>query len=385
MIDALDDVPEAAWNALAGSEQPFLRHEFLLALEATGCVGEDAGWYPRHLLFYAGEELVAAAPMYLKSHSYGEFVFDWAWAEAYARAGLDYYPKLVSAIPFTPVTGARIMLADPANRSMRRAIAAASLQVAEQVKASSVHWLFPDDRDRDALEAAGLSLRAGFQFHWRNPGFRNFQEYLDSLRSKKRKQIRRERREAASAGLEIELLHGTELSDDQCDAYHRLYSATYDRKWGFPSLSREFFHHARRTLSDALILILAKNRGRYVAGAHLFRGSKSLYGRNWGCSEYHRSLHFELCYYRAIDYCIDNALETFEAGAQGEHKLSRGFLPVMTFSAHGVLHPDFRRAIGDFTRRERVEIGRYIGAMAAHSPFRIEADRERRSAHRAGE
>ncbi len=385
VIDALKDVPGDAWNALAGSDQPFLRHEFLLALEQTGCVGEEAGWYPRHLLFYSGKQLVAAAPMYLKTHSYGEFVFDWAWAEAYARAGLEYYPKLVSAIPFTPVTGARILVSDPAHDSLRRAIAAASLEVAEQLKASSVHWLFADARDREALEAAGLSLRAGFQFHWRNPGFRDFQDYLDSLRSKKRKQIRRERREAARAGLEIEVLHGTELSDEQCDAYHRLYSATYDRKWGYPSLSQEFFHQTRRTLGDALILILARNRGRYVAGAHLFRGTKSLYGRNWGCSEYHRSLHFEMCYYQAIDYCIDNDLEIFEAGAQGEHKLSRGFLPVMTFSAHGVLHPDFRRAIGDFTRRERVEIGRYIGAMAAHSPFRTEADRERDSAHPAAD
>ena len=385
VIDTLEEVPADAWNALAGCEQPFLRHEFLAALEATGCVGEGTGWYPRHLLFYAGKEMVAAAPMYLKTHSYGEFVFDWAWAEAYARAGLDYYPKLVSAVPFTPVTGPRILVAKPSNASMRTAIAAASLQLAEQLEASSVHWLFAGDRDRKALEAAGLSLRAGFQFHWQNSGFRDFQDYLDSLRSKKRKQIRRERREAASAGLEVELLHGNDLSDDQCDAYHRLYSATYDRKWGYPSLSREFFCQTRRSLGDALIMILAKHHGRYVAGAHLFRGTKGLYGRNWGCSEYHRALHFEMCYYRAIEYCIDNKLETFEAGAQGEHKLSRGFLPVMTFSAHGVLHPGFRRAIGDFTRRERVEIGRYIGAMAAHSPFRAEAGRERDSAHPAAD
>jgi len=378
--DSLRDVPADAWNALAGNEQPFLRHEFLFALETTGCVGEDAGWHPRHLQFYAGKDLVAVVPMYLKTHSYGEFVFDWAWAEAYARAGFDYYPKLVSAIPFTPVSGPRILLADGADASLRRVIAAASLQVTEKMNASSVHWLFTDDRDRQALETAGLLLRSGFQFHWRNTGFRDFHDYLESLRSKKRKQIRRERREAAEAGLEIELRHGTEISDAQCDAYHQLYSATYDRKWGYPSLSREFFHQARRALGDALILILAKNRGRYVAGAHLFRGARSLYGRNWGCSEYHRSLHFEMCYYRAIEYCIDQGLETFEAGAQGEHKLSRGFLPVMTYSAHGVLHPEFRRAIGDFTRREHIEVGRYIGAMAAHSPYRSGIIGERDSA-----
>lgn len=385
VIDALQEVPADDWNGLAGREQPFLRHEFLAALESTGCVGGEAGWYPRHLLFYAGEALVAAVPMYLKTHSYGEFVFDWAWAEAYARAGLDYYPKLVSAVPFTPVTGPRILLADPSNASLRRAVAATSLQLAEQLESSSVHWLFADRRDQEALEAAGLLLRAGFQFHWQNPGFRDFQDYLDSLRSKKRKQIRRERSEAASAGLEIELLHGSELSDDQCDAYHRLYTATYDRKWGFPSLSRGFFHQTRRTMGEALIMILARNQGQYVAGAHLFRGTKSLYGRNWGCSEYHRALHFEMCYYRAIEYCIDNRLETFEAGAQGEHKLSRGFLPVMTFSAHGVLHSEFRRAISDFTRRERIEIGRYIGAMAARSPFRSEGGGERDSVHPAGD
>ncbi|HEX9585754.1 MAG TPA: GNAT family N-acetyltransferase [Gammaproteobacteria bacterium] len=371
VIDSLAGVPADDWNRLAGTEQPFLRHEFLAALEQTGCVGEGTGWYPRHLLFYAGERLVAAAPMYLKTHSYGEFVFDWSWAEAYARAGMDYYPKLVAAIPFTPVTGPRLLL-DPHLPAgpVRGAAASTAMEIARRVKASSVHWLFTDAAETSALAPAGYILRAGCQFHWRNPGFRDFDDFLDSLRSKKRKQIRRERREAAQSGLEIELLTGADLSDAQCDAYHDLYSSTYDRKWGYPSLTRAFFRTIRQTLGDALVIVLAKNRGRYVAGAHLLQGQRRLFGRNWGRSEYHPCVHFEVCYYAPMEYCIARGLAVFEAGAQGEHKLSRGFLPVATWSAHGIRNPEFRRAVADFTRREQVSIRAYMEEAARHSPFR---------------
>ncbi|MDX1514934.1 MAG: GNAT family N-acetyltransferase [Gammaproteobacteria bacterium] len=370
VTDTLEQVPAGAWNALAGPAQPFLRHEFLLALEQTGCVGAGTGWHPRHLLLHAGEKLVGAAPMYLKTHSYGEFVFDWSWAEAYARAGRDYYPKLISAVPFTPVTGPRLLI-DPTlpGDVIRGAAGNAALEVAERMEASSVHWLFTSEPDSQALAAAGYVLRAGCQFHWRNPGFRDFQDYLDSLRSKKRKQIRRERREAERSGLEIEVLSGADLEETHCDAYHELYSATYDRKWGYPSLSREFFHSLRQSLADALVLVLARRGRRYVAGAHLLRGQTRLFGRNWGRSEYHPCVHFEVCYYRPMEYAIARGLEVFEAGAQGEHKLSRGFLPVATWSAHGLLDADFRRAVAEFTRREQAEIRAYIEAMGRHSPY----------------
>jgi len=371
VAESLDEVSAEDWNRIAATGQPFLRHEFLAALEHCGCVGDDAGWYPRHLLFHAGEVLVAAAPMYLKTHSYGEFVFDWSWADAYARAGLDYYPKLVSAIPFTPVAGPRLLL-DPGMPAepLKRAVASAALEVAERSGVSSLHWLFTEEADTQALDSSGFLIRTGCQFHWPNPGFRDFQDYLDGLRSKKRKQIRRERREAARSGLDIELLSGPDLSDSQCDAYHDLYASTYDRKWGYPSLSREFFYEVCRSMGDSFLLVLARNAGRYVAGAHLFRGQQRIYGRNWGCSEYHRSVHFEMCYYRPIEYCIEHGLDVFEAGAQGEHKLSRGFLPVLTRSAHGILHPAFRRAVAEFLSREHLEIRRYAAEMTEHSPFR---------------
>lgn len=370
VIDALGEVAAEDWNRIAGSDQPFLRHEFLAALEQTGCIGEGTGWYPRHLLFHAGDRLVAAAPMYLKTHSYGEFVFDWSWAEAYARAGMDYYPKLVAAVPFTPVSGPRLLV-DKAlpGAAVRGAAASTAMEIARRLEASSVHWLFTEAADRSALASAGYVLRAGCQFHWHNPGFRDFEDFLDSLRSKKRKQIRRERNEAARSGLEIEVLAGSDLSDAQCDAYHDLYSSTYDRKWGYPSLTRAFFRSLRQTLGDALVIVLAKNRGRYVAGAHLLQGQRRLFGRNWGRSEYHPCVHFEVCYYAPMEHCIARGLEVFEAGAQGEHKLSRGFLPVTTWSAHGIRNADFRRAVADFTRREQVEIRAYIEEMARHSPF----------------
>lgn len=379
VIDSLDEIAADAWNRLAGNLQPFLRHEFLAALEHTGCVGPESGWYPRHLVFHAGDTLVAAAPMYLKTHSYGEFVFDWSWAEAYQRAGLDYYPKLVSAIPFTPVTGPRLLHApEIPEDALKAAMASTAMEVCRRSRASSMHWLFTDSADSDALAEAGYLMRAGCQFHWPNRGFRDFQDYLDSLRSKKRKQIRRERREAAASGLRIEVLRGGQISEAQCDAYHQLYCSTYDRKWGYPALSLEFFQQICQSLGDALMVILASRDNRYVAGAHLMAGERRLFGRNWGCSEYHRSVHFEICYYLPIEICISEGLEVFEAGAQGEHKLSRGFLPVATWSAHGIHEPQFRRAVADFTRREQAEIRAYIDTMASHSPFREAAEPEQR-------
>ncbi|MDX1432717.1 MAG: GNAT family N-acetyltransferase [Gammaproteobacteria bacterium] len=374
LIDAIDEVPAAEWNALAGDDNPFLRHEFLAALERHGCVGQDSGWVPRHLVVRADGSLVGAAPLYVKLHSYGEFGSDWAWAEAYARAGIRYYPKLVSAIPFTPATGPRLLAARHLPRAdIARAIAGAALEIAQNAKVSSLQWLFVGGDDLAVLEANGFAHRTGCQYHWRNRAYRDFDDYLESLRSKRRKQVRRERREANAAGLEIRLLGARDIGEAEWHAYHALYSSTYDRKWGYPSLTPEFFCEVGEAMPDSAMLVLARRGTRYVAGAHLFRGRRVLYGRNWGCHEFHPSLHFEMCYYRCIEHAIEQGLDTFEAGAQGEHKIWRGFVPVETHSAHWFRHHEFRDAIDDYLRRERAQIRRQIEAMETHLPFRAEA------------
>ena len=375
VAESLADVPAPEWNRLAGDDNPFLRHEFLSALERHGCVGADSGWYPRHLLVYCEERLVGAAPLYIKAHSFGEFGSDWAWADAYQRAGMAYYPKLVSAIPFTPATGKRLLCEPGAdNAQLMAAIVEAAVEIAGSSGMSSLQWLFTTEDDTRALQARGLAHRIGCQYHWHNHGYRDFQDYLDHLRSKRRKQVRRERREANSSDVEIEVLSGAEASEADWHAYHRLYSATYDRKWGYPSLTPEFFCEMGKSMPDSVMLVLAR-RGRHcVAGAHLFRGSNTLYGRNWGCSEYLPSLHFEMCYYRGIAYCIDQGLAVFEAGAQGEHKIWRGFVPEATHSAHWFQDERFRDAIGDFLRREHVEITHHMDIMAQHTPFRNDPD-----------
>ena len=247
-----------------------------------------------------------------------------------------------------------------------------AVKVAGELEASSVHWLFPDSTDLSVAAAAGLLCRSGYQFHWHNPGYRDFSDYLGELRSKRRKQIRKERREAAAAPVEIELYTGADLGEQQWQAYHRLYAATYDRKWGYPFLTPEFFQRVGETMPEAMVVILARHGDQYVAGAHGLRGTETFYGRNWGCSEYYRSLHFEICYYRIIEYCIAEGLQRFEAGAQGEHKLMRGFLPVETSSAHWIEHHQFRSAIADFLRRESLDVRAYIASAGEHSPFRNE-------------
>ncbi len=371
VVGALDDVPRAQWNRLAGTRNPFVRHEFLAALERNDCVGADSGWMPRHVLVYRGDRLVGAMPMYLKSHSYGEFVFDWGWAEAYSRAGMDYYPKLVVAVPFTPAAGPRMLVGeDVSGDDVRRVLIGAAVEIARRGEVSSAHWLFANGADHEALAGSNLLLRSGHQFHWCNPGFRDFQDYLDALTSKRRKQIRRERREAAKAPVQIEVLAGQSAGEERWSAYHALYASTYDRKWGYPSLTRGFFHEVDRTMAESVMLILARRGERYVAGAHFFIGGDTLFGRNWGCSEFHPSLHFEMCYYRAIELCIERRLARFEAGAQGEHKLTRGFLPIATHSAHWIRHSGFRRAVADFLREERRDNEHYISAAASHTPFK---------------
>jgi predicted N-acyltransferase len=274
-------------------------------------------------------------------------------------------------VPFTPATGPRLLAAPGSDRALVcRGLVAAAAEIAERAQLSSAHWLFTDQTDTAELEKLPLLHRLGCQFHWHNPGFRDFQDYLDALTSKRRKQVRRERREAAAAPVSVELLHGDELREEDIAAYHALYCSTYDRKWGYPTLSVEFFARLAERMPRGLILILAKREGRCVAGAHLLRGETALFGRNWGCSERHRSLHFEICYYRGIEYCIEHGLSRFEAGAQGEHKLTRGFTPVGTHSFHWIRDSRFRRAIEEFVTRERAQTRGYIEAAARHSPYR---------------
>ena len=372
IVGSLESVSPTQWNRLAGVANPFVRYEFLRALERQGCASDETGWSPCHVLLYRGERLLGAVPMYAKSHSYGEFVFDWGWADAYMRAGIDYYPKLVVGIPFTPASGPRLLYDKGApEQEIPALLIGAAVEFARRSEVSSLHWLFTLADDTEQLARQGHLLREGCQFHWRNPGYRDFQDYLGSLTSKRRKAIKRERREAARAPVEIEILSGRDITDGQWDAYHALYSSTYDRKFGYPSLTVGFFEEVARTMPDSVLLVLAKRDARYVAGAHLFRGSEIVYGRNWGCSEFHRSLHFEICYYRVIEYCIEQRLGGFEAGAQGEHKITRGFLPVPTWSAHWVRHEAFRDAIGEFVARERRGIDGYIAEMETHTPFKL--------------
>ena len=369
-IDRMADVPAPQWDVVAGDGHPFTRHAFLDALERHDCVGEGVGWVPSHILVHADGQLVGATPAYVKLHSQGEFVFDWSWAEAYSRHGLEYYPKLISAVPFTPATGPRLLVHPAApERTVQRALAASAVEVSRAMQASSFHWLFPRETDAGSLEADGLLIRSGCQFHWTNRGYRDFQDYLDALTSKRRKEIRRERRDAASAPVEIEIHDGRTATEEHWHAYHSLYSSTYDRKWGYAALTRSFFTGVAESLPEQTLVVLAKRDGRYVAGAHCFVGRDTLFGRNWGCVEHHRGLHFEMCYYRLIEYCIRHRLRVFDAGAQGEHKLMRGFLPVETQSAHWIRDPRFREAIGRFVAEERTALRRYRNAMEGHSPY----------------
>jgi len=375
VAESLSEVSAEAWNRLAGDDNPFLRHEFLSALERHGCVGGDSGWYPRHLLVHADDELVGAAPLYIKVHSFGEFGSDWAWADAYERAGMAYYPKLVSAIPFTPATGRRLLCAPGVDgEGLRGAMVEAALEIARGAGVSSLQWLFATEDESRLLESRGHARRIGCQYHWRNHQYRDFQDYLDHLRSKRRKQVRRERREANASDVTIRILTGAEATEADWHAYHELYSATYDRKWGYPSLTPEFFCEVGRTMPDSAMLVVAHRGATCVAGAHLFRGREVLYGRNWGCREYLPSLHFEMCYYRGIEYCIDHGLSVFEAGAQGEHKIWRGFVPRATHSASWFRDHRFREAIEDFLGRERAQITHHMEIMGEHLPFRDAPD-----------
>ncbi len=371
-LHALRDVPAAQWNALVRDADPFLDHAFLAALEEHGCLGEASGWYPHHLAAYdTAGRLCGACPLYLKTNSYGEFVFDWAWAEAFRRHGSSYYPKLVSAIPFTPATGQRLLLAEGTDAgALGGALATRAVELAAELGCSSVHWLLPQATELPALEAAGALPRLGCQFHWHNRGYRDFDDFLDSLTAKKRKNIRQERRRVRAAGLELCALPGDAVTPAQWRAFHRFYRDTFARRGGHPTLTLPFFEAVGRALAERVLLVLACRDGRPLAGALSFASRTTLYGRHWGAAGSFDALHFEACYYQGLEHCIARGLARFEPGAQGEHKVPRGFLPALTHSAHWIADARFRAAIGAFLARERPAVRAYAHELAARGPYR---------------
>ncbi len=372
VVASLAGVDPEAWNALDAGGSPFLRHEFLLALERSGSAVPATGWHGQHLLLEEpGGRLAGAMPLYLKSHSWGEFVFDFAWAEAYRRAGLAYYPKLVSAVPFTPATGVRLLLRPDVDPDTgRKALLDAALEQMRATGASSLHLLFPAEADRLAATAAGLLPRLDCQFQWSNRPYRDFADFLAGLTAARRKKLRRERRRVREAGIRFRRLRGGQLDEGQLATVYRLHAGTFLRHGHEPYLTPAFLDEVARTLPDALVVDLAEREGEVLACTIAFRSGDTLYGRYWGADGEHHSLHFEACYYRGIEYCIGEGLRRFEPGTQGEHKLLRGFAPTAVWSLHAIADPRFRQAIARFLERERADVEAYIAAAAAHLPFR---------------
>ncbi|HEY6024349.1 MAG TPA: GNAT family N-acetyltransferase [Pseudolabrys sp.] len=402
LVQSLAEVPATAWNACGDQapaasikaiheakltsednsapqlstrgqfDNPFVSHDFLSALEESGSVGGRTGWQPRHLLAEdADGNLLGAAPCYVKTHSRGEYVFDHGWAEAFERAGGNYYPKLQVAVPFTPVTGPRLLVRPGlAAEAVRGALADALVEITATNTLSSAHVTFLTEAEWRVLGARGFLQRTDQQFHWENSGYSSFEGFLAALASRRRKTIRRERKDALSAGVEVCRLSGGDLTESIWDAFFDFYMETGSRKWGRPYLTREFFSVVGEKMRERILLVMARRAGRWIAGAINFIGSDTLYGRNWGAIEHHPFLHFELCYYQAIDYAIAHGLKRVEAGAQGEHKLARGYLPHTTYSAHFIANPALRRAVADYLSRERAYVQAAAEELAAAAPFR---------------
>ena len=379
VVPAIAEVPAAAWDACANpysaSEvcpyNPFVSHAFLHALEASGSAGARTGWQPQHLVAEVGARIVGVVPCYLKSHSRGEYVFDAGWAEAYERAGGSYYPKLQVSVPFTPATGRRLLVAPGESAdTIREVLAKGLVELSRMREASSVHVTFAPEAEWDLLGRHGFLKRNDQQFHWENGGYATFDDFLGALAARKRKAIKRERAGALENGIEVVWLTGSAITEDAWDAFFMFYMETGSRKWGRPYLTRKFYSLIGETMADQVLLVMAKRAGRYVAGAINFIGGDALYGRHWGAVEHHPFLHFELCYYQAIDFAIQRKLTRVEAGAQGEHKLARGYMPVTTYSAHYIADPGLRRAIADYLKRERAYIEAAGAELSAMGPFR---------------
>ncbi len=377
VIGSLEEVSAADWDACACPEaadgrpsDPFTTHRFLWALERSGSVGRGTGWQPQYLIARAAGEMIAAAPLYLKSHSQGEYIFDYNWAHAYENAGGRYYPKLQLSVPFTPATGRRFLTKPGWEETGTAALVQGAVQLTSNNELSSFHVTFCTEAEAEAGEQMGLMRRASQQFHWFNDGYADFDGFLASLAARKRKNIRKERKQASGFGGQILCLTGDEIQPEHWDAFWVFYQDTGARKWGTPYLTRAFFDEAQATMRDDMLLVLAECDGRYVAGALNFIGRDTLFGRYWGCREDHPALHFELCYYRAIEFAIAHGLSKVEAGAQGAHKLARGYLPVVTHSLHWMRDAGFRDAIARYLDAERDAITEEIEVMTEYGPFK---------------
>jgi len=396
-VPSVADVPAADWDACANPRRnpnqlngldpsvpgtdpkpyynPFVSHAFFSAAEASGSATARTGWGPRHLLAKTDGRIAGIVPCYLKSHSQGEYVFDRGWADAYERAGGRYYPKLQVSVPFTPATGPRLLIRDGADRDrIASALASGLVALCGVSRTSSAHVTFAREADWRFLAGHGFLQRTDQQFHWHNPGFASFDDFLATLNSRHRKAIKRERREAVANGVTIHWLNGADITEDVWDAFFAFYMETGSRKWGRPYLTRSFFSLVGESMSKDVLLVMARRNHRWIAGAINFIGSDTLFGRNWGAIEHHPFLHFETCYYQAIEFAIKHRLKTVEAGAQGEHKIARGYQPQTTFSAHYIADPDLRRAIADYLKRERAYVAEAGRELAAAGPFRKEAD-----------
>ncbi len=375
ILASLANAGQPAWDALVAAQSapnPFLSYAFLHALHASGSAADDTGWQPQYLTLWLDdddgtERLVAALPMYAKFHSYGEYVFDWAWADAYKRNGLDYYPKLLSAIPFTPVSGNRLLAID----DHARAALVAALQGVQQASGlSSTHILYPPEAEAQQLQAAGFLLRKGVQFHWQNEGYDSFEQFLSTLEMKKRKNIRAERRKVADAGITLRQVRGEDASEADWRFFKRCYDNTYQAHWSTPYLNLDFFLRMGVTMPQHLLLVIAERDSQPIASSLLVYDERALYGRYWGCIEQHPCLHFETAYYQPLEFCIANRIPAFEGGAQGEHKMARGFLPQQTWSAHWLAHPAFSDAVERFLKQEGKGIGAYMDELNERNPFR---------------
>jgi uncharacterized protein len=370
VVDTLADVGAAEWNRVAGSD-PFLSHEFFSALHETGCADSAAGWLPQFLLLKSDGRLTGAIPLYLKSHSYGEYVFDWAWADAYHRHGVAYYPKLVSAIPFTPVTGRRLLAENDGDRDL---LIKGALALARELRVSSLHCLFPTQAEAARMTAQGMMLRTTVQFHWSNRGYGSFAEFLASFSHDKRKKVRQERRKVTDAGITFNWLEGDAIGKHDWTFLNRCYRQTYREHHSTPYLNLDFFRSIGRTLARHIVLIVAMRDGSPIAASLNVRDGDRLCGRFWGALEHHPALHFETCYYQGIEFCIARGLASFEGGSRGEHKLARGLMPVETCSTHWLAHPQFAAAVEEFLTRETRGIGRHVDELNERAPYKIAAE-----------
>lgn len=366
ILESIGEITSAEWEAIAGGQPP-LRHAFLGALEDAGCVSRDTGWIPLFPTLWREEKLVGAMPLYLKQHSWGEYVFDWAWADAYRRHGLAYYPKLACCVPFTPVPGPRLLAANPDDRAM---LLGAALELASKVGASSLHCLFPEEPGAAEMAGQGMMIRRGIQFHWENRGYADFEDYLCAMNHDKRKRIRQERRKVRDAGISFERKVGRAITEGDWAFFESCYRNTYRAHHSSPYLNLDFFLRIGTGMPENLLMVLAFREGRAIASALNFFDKDRLYGRYWGALEQFPGLHFETCYYQGLEFCIERKLSVFEGGAQGEHKLARGFLPVKTWSAHWLAHAGFSRAVDEFLALESEGISMHLSELNEAAPFR---------------